>query len=70
MIDAYKKEIINELARMRNLTSSSSPFVKRIKLDNIWLCEYVGNLKAIGNQGKVKMNEMNIHTIVDLQSYV
>ena len=29
MIDAYKKEILNEFARIRKLTSSSSPWVKR-----------------------------------------
>ena len=28
-----------------------------------------GKLKGIGNQGEVKMNEMNIHTIADLQRY-
>ena len=49
---------------------SSSPWVKKIKTDKIWLCESVGKLKGIGNQEEVKMNEMNIHTIADLQRYV
>ena len=69
-VDAYKKEIQNEFARIRKLTSLSSPWVKKIKTDKIWICEYVGKLKGIGNQGEVKMNEMNIHTIADLQRYV
>ena len=69
-IDAYKKEIMNEFARIRKLTSSSSPWVKNIKTDKIWLCESVGKLKGIGNQGEVKTNELNIHTIADLQRYV
>ena len=41
-----------------------------MKTDQIWLCESVGNLKKIGNQGEAKMNEMNIHIIDDLQRYV
>ena len=49
---------------------SSSPWVKTIKTDKIWLCESVGKLKGIGNQGEVKMNDINIHTIDDLQRYV
>ena len=69
-IDAYKIEILNEFARIRKLNSSSSPWVKKVKTDNIWLCESVGKLKGIGKQGEVKMNEINIHTIADLQRYV
>ena len=57
----------NELERMRKLTSSSSPWVEKIKTDMIWLCEYVGKLKGIGNQGEVKMNEINVHTIAYFQ---
>ena len=49
---------------------SSSPWVKKIKADNIWLCESVGNLKGTEKQGEVKINDMNIHTIADLQRYV
>ena len=64
-IDAYKKEILNESVRIRKLTPSSSPWVKKIKTDNIWLSESVGKLKGIGNQGEVKMNEIHIHTISD-----
>ena len=36
----------------------------------MWLCEYVSKLKGIGKQGEVKLNEMNIHNISGLQSYV
>ena len=54
-INAYKKEMRNELERIRNLTSPSSPWVKKIKTDKIWLCESVGKLKGIGKQGEVKM---------------
>ena len=32
-IDAYKKKILNKFARIRKLTSSSSPWVKKIKTD-------------------------------------
>ena len=42
-IDAYKKEILNEFARIRKLTSLSSPWVEKIKTDKIWLCESGGN---------------------------
>ena len=69
-IDAYKKEILNKFARIRKLTSSSSPRVKKIKTDKIWLCESVDKLNGIGMQVEVKMNEINIHTIAYLQSYV
>ena len=43
---------------------------QKIKTDNIWLCESVGKLKGIGKQGKFKMNEINVHTIANLQRYV
>ena len=69
-IYAYKKEILNELVRIRKLTSSSSPWVENIKTHKIRLCESIGKLKGIGKQGEVKMNEINIHTIADLQRYV
>ena len=36
----------------------------------MWLCESVRKLKGIGNQGEVKMNEINVHTIANLQRYV
>ena len=54
---------MNEFARIRKLTLSSSPWVEKIKTEKIWLCEYVGKLKGIEKQGEVKMNEINIHTI-------
>ena len=69
-IVAYKKVILNEFSRIRKLTSSSSPWVKIIKNDKIWLYESVGKLKGIGNQREVKMNDINIHTIAYLQRYV
>ena len=37
-IDAYKKEIMNKFSIIRKLNSSSSPWVKKIKTDKIWLC--------------------------------
>ena len=49
---------------------SSSPCIEKIKADKIWLCESVGKPKGIGKQGEVEMNEINIHTIADLQRYV
>ena len=69
-IDAYKKGIINEFEIIRKLTLPSSPWVENSKIDKIWLCESVGKLNGIGNQGEAKMNEINIHTIDDLQRYV
>ena len=53
-INAYKKKILNKSAIIRKLTLSSSPWVKKIKTDKIWLYESVGKLKGIGNQGEVK----------------
>ena len=60
----------HELQIIRKLTSSSSPWVEKIKTDKIWLCESVGKLKGIGNQGEVKMHEINVHTIADFQRCV
>ena len=40
------------------------------KTDKVWLCEYVGKLKGVGQQEKAKMNELSIHTIADLQLHV
>ena len=65
-IDAYKKEIQKEFARVRKLTSSSSHWMKE-KTDKVWLCEYVGKLKGVGKLAKEKMDELSIHTIADLQ---
>ena len=61
---------MNEFVRIRKLTSSLSPWVKKIKTDKIWLCESVGKLKGIGKQGEVKMNDINVQTIADFQRYV
>ena len=55
---------------IRKLTLSSSTWTEKIKTDKIWRYESVGKLKGIGNQGEVKTNEINIHTIADLQRYV
>ena len=68
---ACKKEILNWFARIRKLTSSSSPWVEKIKPDKIWLCESVGKLiGGKGMQGEVKIDEINIQIIADLQRYV
>ena len=64
-IDAYKKEMRNELEIIRKLTLSSSSWVEKIKTDKIRICESVGKLKGIGKQGEVKINEINVHTIAD-----
>ena len=61
---------MNEFAIIKKLTSSSSPWVKQIKTDKIWLCESVGKLKGIGKQGEVEINEINVHTIANFQRYV
>ena len=69
-IDAYKKEILKESARVRNLTSSSSQWIKKTNTDKVWLYEYVGKLKGVGKLAIAKMNELRIHTIPDLQLHV
>ena len=61
---------MKEFARIRKLTSSSSPCVQKIKTDKIWICESVGKIKGIGKQGEVKMNEINVHTIANFQRYI
>ena len=50
-ISAYKQEMTHELERVKKLTSSSSPWVKKIKTEKIWLCESVGKLKGTGKKG-------------------
>ena len=50
-IDAYKKVIRNEFARIRKLTLSSLTWVEKIKTCKVWICESVGKLKGIGNKG-------------------
>ena len=37
MINAYKKQMRNEFARIRKLTLPLSPWVEKIKTDKIWL---------------------------------
>ena len=43
---------------------------QKIKTDKILFCESLGKIKGMGKHGEVKMNEINIHTISDLQRYV
>ena len=69
-INAYKKEMRNELEIIRKLTSCSSPWVEEIKTDKIWLCESVDKIKGIGKQGEFKVDEINVHTIANFQGYV
>ena len=64
-ISAYKQELTHELERVKKLTSSSLPWVEKIKTEKIWLYESEGKLKGIGNQGEVKMHEINVHTITN-----
>ena len=44
--------------------------LKKIKTEKVWLCEYIGKLKEVGQKAKAKMNELSIHTIADLQLHV
>ena len=69
-IDAHKKEILKEFARVRLLTSSSSQWIKKTNTDKVWLCESVVKLKGVGQLATAKMNELRIHTIADLQLHV
>ena len=64
MLTKYKSEL--NFARIRKLTSSLLTWVEKMTAEKICLCESVGKLKGIGNQGYAKMNEMNIHTISNL----
>ena len=50
-IDGYKKEILKEFSRVRNIASSlESPWVVTMKSHNIWNCEYVSKIKGIGEK--------------------
>ena len=69
-IGAYKKEILKEFARVRQLTLSSSQWIKVNTTDKVWLCKSVGKLKGVGQLTIAKMNELRIHTIADLQLHV
>ena len=69
-IDAYKKEIMKEFARVQKLASSSSQRIEKTKTGKVWICESVGKLKGVGHLGKAKMNKLRIHTIADLQLHV
>ena len=67
-INAYKKEIIKEFARVRQLTSSFSHWIKKTNTDKVWLCESVGNLKGVGQLAIAKTNELRIQTRSELSS--
>ena len=69
-IDAYKKELQKEFARVRNPTLSLSQWTRKTKTDKVWHYKSVGKLKGVGQQGQAKMNELSIHTISDLQLHV
>ena len=47
-----------------------SQWVNKTKTDKLWICESVGKLKGVGNQAKVKINELIIHTISYIQLHV
>ena len=55
---------------MRQLTSSSSQWIKKPTTDKVWLYESVGKLKGVGQLEITKMNKLRIHTIADLQLHV
>ena len=42
----------------------------RGETDKVWLCEYVGKIKGVGQLTIAKMNELRIHTIADLQLHI
>ena len=51
MIDAYKKEILNEFRKNKEAYFVVVAIGKKIKTDKIWLYLSVGKLKGIGKQG-------------------
>ena len=55
---------------MRQITSSSSQWIKRTTTDKVWLCKSIGKVKGVGQLAISKMNELRIHTIADLQLHV
>ena len=66
IIDAHKKEIQKEFARVRKINLSLSQWNEKTKTDKVWLCESAGKLKGVGQQVKEKMNELSIHTIYNV----
>ena len=73
LVPCYKTHIINyhQCHKFFNTVwILLSPWVEERKTDKIWIYGYVGKLKGTGKQGEEKMNDMNIHTISDLQRYV
>ena len=62
-IDAYKKEILKEFARVRQLNSSLSQWIKKTNIEKVWLCESVLKLKVVGQLAIAKMNVFKIYTI-------
>ena len=69
-MDAYKKKILKEFGRVRQLTSSFSQWIRKTNTDKIWICESVFKLKGVGHLAIAKMNELRIQTIADLQHHV
>ena len=69
-IDAYKKRNPKLIRKNKEAYFFVVTRVKKVKAGKILIYDYVGKLKGIGNQGEVKMNEINIHTLADLQRYV
>ena len=65
-IDEYKKKYLKNSQELEKLLHhcQNGSF---LKLDKVWICESVVNLKGLGQQAKVKINELSIHTIADLQ---
>ena len=69
-IDTYKKRNHEQICKNKEAYFVFVTMGRKIKTDKIWLCGSVGKLKGIGNQGEVKMNEINVHTIANFQRYV
>ena len=55
---------------MRQLTLSLSQWILKTNTAKVWLCKSVGKLKGLGQLAILKMNELRIHTIADLQLHV
>ena len=60
----------NSLKEFESLLHHCRSGSEKTKTDKVWLCEYVGNLKGVGQMVKAKKNELKIHMIADLQLYV
>ena len=65
-IGAYKRKILKEFARVRQLTSSSSQWILKKNIETVWLCESIGKLKGVGQLAIAKINELRIYRIADI----